>query len=74
LSHQRQYHDGAQSCFTAAIVQPAVVGKQLKVEGFLVPQYRDKFPEGLKDMATWIAQVNVSFFLSKDLNGRQGLW
>ncbi|GBP37195.1 Prostaglandin reductase 1 [Eumeta japonica] len=38
----------------ATILQPALVFKQLKVEGFLVPRWLNRWPEAFKELIEWI--------------------
>ncbi|XP_013185472.1 prostaglandin reductase 1 [Amyelois transitella] len=39
----------------ASILQPALVGKELKIEGFLVPRWADRWPEAFADLVKWIS-------------------
>nr|CAB3265266.1 prostaglandin reductase 1-like [Phallusia mammillata] len=40
----------------ASVIQGAMVFKRLTMQGFIVNQFRDDFPAGLKDMAQWIQE------------------
>ncbi|GBP37189.1 Prostaglandin reductase 1 [Eumeta japonica] len=39
---------------TAPIVQPAIVGKQLTIHGFMVNRWRDRWPEAFSQIVQWI--------------------
>lgn len=40
-------------------VEPAMVFKQLKMEGFLIHRWTGRFQEGMSQMLTWIKEVSV---------------
>ena len=40
-------------------VEPALVFKQIKMEGFLVHRWLDRFQEGMRQMSTWIQEVCI---------------
>ena len=40
-------------------VEPAMVFKQLKMEGFLIHRWTGRFQEGMTQMSTWIQEVYV---------------
>lgn len=42
-------------------VEPAMVFKQLKMEGFLIHRWTNRFQEGMSQMLTWIQEVSLSF-------------
>jgi NADPH-dependent curcumin reductase CurA len=35
--------------------------KQARAEGFLVPQFIDRWPEGIKQMAAWLAEEKLKY-------------
>jgi prostaglandin reductase 1 len=41
----------------APVCEPAVVSKQLKMEGFLVGRWMSRWMEGLSQMTKWIQEV-----------------
>ncbi len=49
----------------APCVEPALVFKQLKMEGFLVHRWLDRFQEGMQQMTTWIQEVCKSLLMMK---------
>ncbi|XP_046959796.1 prostaglandin reductase 1-like [Vanessa cardui] len=38
----------------ATILQPSILGNELRIEGFLIPSYIDRWPEGIEQLITWI--------------------
>jgi len=42
-------------------VQPAIVGKQLKVEGFIVNRWNNRWMEGLRQMLKWIKEGKLQY-------------
>ncbi|XP_052739305.1 prostaglandin reductase 1-like [Bicyclus anynana] len=48
------YNDDLSKLPKATILQVAIVMKQLKIEGFLVPRWRDRWPEAFADLSKWI--------------------
>ena len=39
-----------------------ILGKQLKLEGFIVYRWYDQWPPAFKEMAQWIQEVNTTLF------------
>lgn len=48
------YNDNLDNLPKATILQPAVVFRQLKVEGFIVSRWRERWPEAFADIIQWI--------------------
>lgn len=44
-------------------IEPTLVFKQIKMEGFLVHRWLDRYQEGMDQMSTWIKEVSLSFYL-----------
>lgn len=53
------YNDDPSKMPKASILQPVVVGKQLKIEGFLVPRWASRWPEAFADLVKWIKEGNI---------------
>ncbi|XP_023942110.2 prostaglandin reductase 1-like [Bicyclus anynana] len=53
------YNDDLTNLPKATILQVAIVMKQLKVEGFLVSRWRDRWPEAFADISKWIKSGNL---------------
>lgn len=53
------YNDDPSQMPKATILQPAVVSMQLKVEGFLVPRWLDRWPEAFADLVKWIKNGEI---------------
>ncbi|XP_041472056.1 prostaglandin reductase 1-like [Lytechinus variegatus] len=45
----------------ASIVQPAINRQRLSVQGMMVYDYKERFPEALKDMMEWIQQGKLKY-------------
>lgn len=45
----------------APIIQPAVVSKQLKIEGFVVYHYLDRYEEGIEQNLKWIREGKLKY-------------
>lgn len=43
----------------ATIIQPSVVSKQIRVEGFLVGRWADHWPEAFAELTKWIKSGNI---------------
>lgn len=39
-------------------IEPTLVFKQIKMEGFLVHRWLDRYQEGMDQMSTWIKEVS----------------
>ncbi|XP_065215135.1 prostaglandin reductase 1-like isoform X2 [Planococcus citri] len=50
------YNADAKSLPKASVLQPAIVMKQLSVQGFLVWKWSDRFLEGIQQNLTWIKE------------------
>ncbi|XP_045768623.1 prostaglandin reductase 1-like [Maniola jurtina] len=48
------YNDDVSKLPKAPILQLAIVSKQLKIEGFLAPRWRDRWSEAFVDLSKWI--------------------
>ncbi|XP_034827128.1 prostaglandin reductase 1-like [Maniola hyperantus] len=48
------YNDDVSKLPKAPILQLAIVSKQLKMEGFLAPRWRDRWSEAFADLSKWI--------------------
>ncbi|XP_053607501.1 prostaglandin reductase 1-like [Plodia interpunctella] len=48
------YNDDVNKLPKATIIQPSLVFKQLKVEGFLVSRWTERWPEAFKQLIEWI--------------------
>jgi len=46
---------------TATILQPAIVFKQLKIEGFIVYRWLDRWLEGLTQLQKWIGEGKLKY-------------
>ena len=53
------YNDDPVSPTVAPCAEPAFVFKQLKMEGFLVHRWLDRWMEGLAEMIQWIKDVKL---------------
>lgn len=51
------YNDSAPTM--TASVEPILVFKEVRMEGFLIHRYLDRYPEGLKQMAQWIRDGKI---------------
>lgn len=47
-------------------IEPILVFKQIKMEGFLVHRWLDRFQEGMDQMSTWIQEVRLVLSLIVD--------
>lgn len=47
--------------FSAPILQPALVFKQLKMEGFLVFRWQDRYEEGLAQLQQWVKEGKLKY-------------
>lgn len=47
--------------FTVTIVQPTIVFKQLKVEGFLVSRWVDRWDEGINMNLKWLNEGKLKY-------------
>lgn len=45
------------SIVPAPVVQPAMIFKQIRMEGFVVSRWRDRFPETIDQMHAWLKEV-----------------
>ena len=50
------YNEDPKNAPLAPVVQPAMVFKQLKMEGFVVSRWHDRFPEAIDQMYAWIKE------------------
>jgi len=55
------YNDDMQKLPHAPILQPLFVGKQLKMEGFLVSRWNDRWDEGIKQNLQWIKEGKLVY-------------
>lgn len=47
--------------FVAPILQPSIVFKQLRMEGFLVFRWLDRYEEGLEQNEKWIKEGKLKY-------------
>lgn len=47
------------SKFTATVVQPVIVEKQLKIEGFIVTRWINRWSEGITQLHEWIESGRI---------------
>lgn len=47
--------------FTVTLVQPYIVSKQLKIEGFLVNRYAERTMEGIKQNLQWVKDGKLKY-------------
>lgn len=59
------YNDKTGEATTAPCVEGTFIFKQLKMEGFLVHRWLDRWMEGLSQMAKWIQEV-FTFYLLRE--------
>lgn len=45
--------------FTATVIQPVIVEKQLKIEGFIVTRWIDRWSEGISQLHEWIESGRI---------------
>lgn len=48
--------------FLATIIQPSIIFKQLKVEGFIVHRWLDRWNEGITQLKKWIDDDKLKYF------------
>lgn len=60
ISFIREY-DSNLHPLSVAIVQPNMVFKQLKMEGFIVTRWADRWMEGITQILKWIQEGKVKF-------------
>lgn len=46
---------------TAPILQPPIIEKQLKVEGFIVSRWFDRWKEGVTQLSQWIQEGKLKY-------------
>ncbi|GLH11488.1 Prostaglandin reductase 1 [Gryllus bimaculatus] len=46
----------------ASVIQPAIVGNQLKMEGFIVARWLDRFMEGIMQNYEWVKMGKLKYF------------
>lgn len=71
-SHMRQFGRisvcGAVSMYNetsptlAPCIEPVMVFKELKMEGFLIHRWLGRYEEGMRQMAQWIKEVRLKLF------------
>ena len=54
------YNDDPAAPSVAPCAEPTFIFKQLKMEGFLVSRWMDRWLEGLSQMMKWIQEVSTS--------------
>lgn len=47
--------------FIATVVQPIIVAKQLKIEGFIVTRWLDRWYEAVERLSTWIKSKQITY-------------
>ncbi|XP_071955429.1 prostaglandin reductase 1-like [Antedon mediterranea] len=52
---------GYNSKSQSTIVHPPIVGRQLKIEGFIVYRWTDRFPEGFEKLKEYITQGKLTY-------------
>ena len=50
-------------CVTGPLVFAPIVGKELRIEGFLFGSYQDEFPSILADLKQWVDEVRIAVFI-----------
>ncbi|XP_065561766.1 prostaglandin reductase 1-like [Artemia franciscana] len=55
------YNDDPKNPTLVPAVQPAMVFKELKMEGFLVSRWVNRWQEGLKQMSQWIQEGKIKY-------------
>ncbi|XP_053621819.1 prostaglandin reductase 1-like [Plodia interpunctella] len=53
------YNEDPDKIPKATMIQPALVAKQLKIEGFLVARWHDRWAEAFADLARWISSGQI---------------
>jgi NADPH:quinone reductase len=46
---------------TGPRILPSLLVKQARAEGFLIPQFSDRFPEGLQQLAAWVKERRIKY-------------
>lgn len=54
-------HYNATSVPTGPRVEPMLIQKSIKMQGFIVGNYQDKFPEGVKQLAQWLNEDKLEY-------------
>lgn len=54
-------HYNATSVPTGPRVEPMLIQKSIKMQGFIVGNYQDKFPEGVKQLAQWLNEGRLEY-------------
>ena len=54
-------HYNATSMPTGPRVEPMLIQKSIKMQGFIVGNYQDKFPEGVKQLAQWLNEGKLEY-------------
>jgi len=54
-------HYNATSVPTGPRVEPMLIKKSLRMQGFIVGNYEDKFPEGVKQLVEWLNEGKLEF-------------
>lgn len=52
--------------FTAPVVQGAMVLNELRMEGFIVMRWSDRWVEGITQNMRWIKEVSLLFYFIRD--------
>lgn len=54
-------HYNATSVPTGPRVEPMLIQRSIKMQGFIVGNYEDKFPEGVKQLAQWLGEGKLEY-------------
>ncbi len=48
---------GLSVCYAASGLSSLIIGKQLRLEGFIVTRWLDQWPKAFKEIMEWIKEV-----------------
>lgn len=46
---------------SATVLQPSIVAKQLKIEGFIISRWFNRWSEGIENLQTWINKGQLTY-------------